>query len=480
MSVSDADFGLEISKGVLAKFLMAVIGFAGSIVFARVLGPAGYGTFYVVVTLVDVLDNPVTGWGVACKKRISEAGFPTDEALGSGLLGAFLIPLVVLPCVFLFQRSTDLYDLSGLFLPFSLLFVALCFFKVTNRILSARANFSASEWADTLRSLLTTPLQLAFVLLGVGVTGMVYGLMIATALTVPFVLWRIGVHPSIPSRASVASISAYAKYSIPNGFLGTAQSRVDILLLGALLTSAVVGEYQVAMQLTMPGTFIGGVAAAGLMARVSENWTQNNEYAIVTDVTNSLGYASILAIPLFFGAAAMPDDILITVFGSEFGGIGVVLIGLALFRVLNLQTMQLSSTVAGLNRPDIGTWTSIIVLTLNVVFGYVLLLYYGIIGVIAATIISELVKYGITAYTVKQYLPEIQLVTRPFCHQLLAGGVMFAIVDRLHAFTGVSWWGELAFLVGVGALVYFVLLIKISEPFRVTIRGVVADAFVLD
>jgi len=97
MSAGEADFGLEISRGVLAKFAMAAIGFAGSVVFARVLGPSGYGAFYILVTLVNILDNPVTGWGVACKKRITETGFSTSEALGSGLLGAVILPLVILP-----------------------------------------------------------------------------------------------------------------------------------------------------------------------------------------------------------------------------------------------------------------------------------------------------------------------------------------------------------------------------------------------
>jgi len=209
MSAGEADFGLEISRGVLAKFSMAAIGFAGSVVFARVLGPGGYGAFYLILTLVNVLDNPVTGWGVACKKRISEADFPVGETLGSGLLGSLLLALVVLPAAYVFNEHTSLYDLGGLFLPFSGLFVVICFFAVTNRILSARANFSASEWADTLRSLFTTPLQLVFVAgLGMGTVGMVYGLAAATLLTVPYVLYQIGVKPEIPSRDVICSIAS--------------------------------------------------------------------------------------------------------------------------------------------------------------------------------------------------------------------------------------------------------------------------------
>ncbi|EMA69042.1 polysaccharide biosynthesis protein [Halorubrum aidingense JCM 13560] len=476
MSAREADFGLEISKGVLAKFAMAAIGFSGSVVFARVLGPSGYGAFYVIQTLVTVLDNPVTGWGDACKKRISETGFPTSEALGSGILGATVFPIVILPLVYLGNRVTGLYDLSGLFIPFCTLFVGICCFAVTNRILSARANFSAAEWADTVRSLLTTPLQLFLVFIGLETAGMVYGLAIATILTIPYVMYQIGIKPELPSLKAVSSIFSFAKYSIPNGFIGTAQSRMDILLLGAVLSSAAVGDYQVSMQLTMIGAFLGSVAAGGLMARVSDNWSQNDSHAIIEDLTNSLGYASVLAIPIFFGASAMPGDLIVTIFGAQYSGVGTVLVGLALFRVLATQTSQLRSTISGLDQPQINTQIGTVVLVLNLGLGYLLLLEYGILGVIAATIVSEIVKYTALAYAVKQYLPEVSLLNRPLRSQLLSGMVMFVVVESAHSAIGVSWWGDLTVLIGLGGIIYFTVLTAISESFRVTVKGVLSDA----
>lgn len=476
MSASEADFGVEISKGVLAKFVMAAIGFAGAIIFARDLGPGGYGSFYVVLTLVNVLDNPVTGWGVACKKRISESDFPTSEALGSGLIGAIVLPFVILPAVYIVNRFLEPNGLSEILLPFSVLFIILGFFKITNRVLSARSNFSSAEWADTLRSLFTTPLQLVFVvLLGFGATGMVYGVAVATALTVPYILYRIGVKPARPSQESLSSIASYAKFSIPNGFIGTTKSRIDILLLWALISRSAVGKYQVSMQLTMAGTFIGGVASMGLMARVSEYWSQDDSTAIVNDVRNAVSYASILTIPIFFGTAAMPNDLLVTVFGSEYSGTGAVLVGLALYRAIAQQSSQLKSTIGGLNRPDINTRIGFLVLVLNIGLGYVLLLEYGIIGVVIATVVSEVFQYAILSYIIKQQLSEVTLFARPLQHQLFAGAAMFLVVDRLHTVFGVSWWGDLAALISVGSLVYFFLLVAVSKQFRVTIRGILID-----
>lgn len=476
MSAGEANFGVEISKGVLAKFSMAIIGFAGSVVFARVLGPTGYGAFYILITLVNIFDNPITGWGDACKKRITEAEFPADEALGSSLIGAIVAPVFIIPIAIVFGRFTGMYDINELLVPFAVLFCSVSLFAATNRVLSARSNFSAAEWSDTLRSFLTTSLQLPFVLLGFGAAGMAYGVAIATALTVPYVLWKIRIKPTVPSLESLTNIGQYARYSVPNGFLGTALSRMDILLLGAFLSSASVGKYQATMQLTMAGTFIGGVASAGLMARVSEYRSRSNGDAIRRDVENSLGYASVAAIPIFFGAAAMPNDLLVTVFGPEYGEVGLALIWSALFRVINMQTKQVRATISGIDRPDINTRISVVVLVLNLGLGYLLLLEYGIVGVVAATTVSEFVKYGFATYVIKQSFDQIQVLTQPIRHQILAGAVMFFAVELAHSVVGVTWWGELIVLIGLGGVIYFSVLVPISESFRVTIRGILADA----
>lgn len=475
MGASKANFSVEISRGALARFLMAAIGFIGSIIFARILGPSEYGQFYVVVSVVNVLINPIVGWGTACKKRISEAGFPVPEALGSALIGAVLLSAIIPPTIYLVQQFIPLYDLSGLFVPFALFFISISFFDVTTTILSARANFSASQWSDLLRSVLTTPLQLAFVLLGFGAGGMVYGVAIATIITTPYVVHRIGIRPSYPSRSTLESIGKYAKFSIPNSFLNTAKSRIDILLLGALLTSASVGDYQVAMQLSLPGTFIASVASIGLMARVSEHLSHREKDAARVDLNNSLKYASVLSIPLFFGAVAMPNDLLVTIFGNEYSGSGNLLVGLTLYSVLKTQKDQLGATINGIDRPDIGTKIGTLTLTLNIILGLILLHQYGTLGVVIATIISEVVAYCMNAYIVKKHLPALRIFSRPLGHQLVAGLVMFLVIDHVHTATGVSWWGDLVGLITIGGVAYFVLLICISSPFRGLVKTLYSD-----
>lgn len=474
MSVGDVDFGLEISKGIVGRFAMAGIGFVGAVIFARILGPSGYGTFYVLLALVNVLDNPITGWGVACKKRISEANFPTDEALGSGLIGVSINTLVAIPLIVLVSQYTNLYDVEGQLLPFVALFVAICFFAVTNRILSGTPRFSISEWTDMLRSVFTMPLQLAFVLAGFGAAGMAYGLAVATFLTVPVVIWYIGVRPTTPSRDTVLSVWEYAKFSVPNSFIGTALARIDVLLLGAVLTTTSVGQYQVALKLTLPAMFIGSVASTGLMARVSNRLSKGE--SVAPDVTNSLSFASILAIPIFFGAAAMPKSLLVTIFGADYAPAAPLLVGLTLYRVLESQKSQLGSTIAGLDRPDVNVYVGVVALVMNLGGGYLLLQHIGLIGIVVSTVLTEALIYAISAFVVKRELSDVGLLPKPLLHQATAGGVMFIVVDQLHLALGVQSWVNLGLLVGAGGTVYFFLLATISEPFRVTVRGILEDA----
>lgn len=477
MSVGDVDFGLEISKGVIAKFVMAALGFVGSIIFARELGPAGYGAFYLVLTLVNVLDNPVTGWGTACKKRLSEADFPTDEALGSGLFAVFASAAVVLPGMYLFVEYADVFGVRQYFVPFCVLYICVSLFVVTNQMLSGRANFSSAQWADTLRSGFTLPMQLILVVVfGFGAVGMVYGLAGATILTVPYVLYRIGVRPAFPSREAVLSITNYAKFSVLNGFIGTAQSRVDVLLLGALIASTeAVGYYEVALMLTVPAIFIGEVTASGLLGRVSNLVSRGDP--VEEDVTNALAYVGILATPIFFGALAIPKPLLVTIYGGSFRGAVPFLAGLALYRLLSTQTNQLTSVVAGLDRPDVNMWLSAVALVLNVILGYALLRAIGPVGVVIATIASECLKYLGSAYIVKRNLPGVHLIPRPLLEQLGAGAVMYIVVEQSYHITGVQSWIDLGLLLAIGGVTYFAILGAVSKELRFTVRGILSDAF---
>jgi len=66
--IKNLNLGRETLGATAAKIVMALAGFVGTIVFARVLGPSTYGGVGLIVTLAGIVDKPIEGWGSRRKK----------------------------------------------------------------------------------------------------------------------------------------------------------------------------------------------------------------------------------------------------------------------------------------------------------------------------------------------------------------------------------------------------------------------------
>lgn len=466
-------FGLEVSKGFVAKILLMLVGFAGSIVFARVLGPAGYGAFHVVVALANILDNPISGLGIACKKRLSEHGPDAGAILTIGLAVTAGMGVFVGGVVLIVGPHLDYFDIENGPLYVAVAFFGIIFFKVVQPMVAGRGQFGTAVFLDSIRSFLTIPIQLALVLLGWGVAGMIYGLTVASLLTVPLALYVLDVRPAVPDKETARSIWSYAKFSVPSNFIGTAYGKIDILLLGAILGSGASGQYKIAMQLVLPGATLSMVMRSGLFAEVSS--LSSRDEGVAEQVTNNVAFASVLAIPLFFGALAMPESIVVTVFGGDYRPAATLLVGLAAYQILQTQASQISSVIEGLDRPDLHLYIVAITLVTNVVLGVVLVRRFGAVGIVVATIVAEGVKFSWMTYLAKRYV-EYEIFPTPVRCQLVAAIGMFVVVELLHRWMGVGSWFELLVIVGVGAAVYAVALVSLSDVFMYTAKSILADA----
>lgn len=473
MTLQEA-FGLEVSKGLIAKVLMATTGFIGVIVFARELGPEGYGSFAVIVAAANIIDNPISGVAEACKKRISEHDRGRGEILGAGfLLSGFLLAVTV-PLIFLIGPLTNTVAIESGYLYLAVLFTALVAFKTVHPLVSGIGEFGTAIVIDGVRSVVTLVLQVTFIfLLSWSVAGLVYGLAVATLLTVPVSLRVINARPRLPSSDLLADIWSYARFSIPTQFLGAAYNRVDILLIATVLASGAAGQYRVAMQLTLPGLFLSSVIGAGMFAEVSS--IRSKGESATQRVTEGIAFSSLFSIPIFFGALAMPESIVTTVFGREYSSAAPLLIGLSLFQLFNTQVGPLSSVIGGIDRPDLNLKIKTVTLMINLTLGIALLYQIGILGVVIGTVVASAINYGFYTYVVWQNV-EYKLLPEPLRAELLAGLVMFLIVELVHRAVGVASVYDLAALVGLGAVVYGIGLIALSDVFVVTARNVYADA----
>ncbi|WP_458186852.1 oligosaccharide flippase family protein [Haladaptatus sp. NG-WS-4] len=470
---ADISLSKETLGGTVAQFTMAAIGFAGTVVFARWLGPTAFGGVYLLYALAKLVDRPMNGWSLAAKKRLSESDALRPPAFGAQLLFDACWLLVAGGVVFLAGDALRGYTgLAAAPLLLVVLLVTESVYESLDSLVQGRGRISVATWIDTLRSVLTLPLQVGFVALlstagAVGAAGMVYGLATASALVLPVISWFVGARPAVPSRTFVRSLADYARYSIPTVALGTTYDRLDVLLLGFLLTPAAAGFYEVAWKLTLPAVFVADVAGRGLMAAVSARNAQGA--AVGRDVSNTVAYAGVLAFPIFFGALALSKPLVVTVYGPEYREAALLLVGLAGYRVVRAQSGPLVQAINGFDRPDVALRLSAVAVAVNLVLGVAFTLQFGPIGVVVATLVAETLRYlgGVVFFrrSVSGFVP----LSRPMVAQVGASLVMFGAVSIAHTSIPVRSWVDLALLVSLGGGVYLAVLLAASPGTRHTL-----------
>lgn len=471
----EMNLGLESLKGFAGKVVQAILGFVGTIIFARVLGPTSFGGFYFLLSLVFIADRPLRGFGQAVEKRYSEANAPKGEIAGGVLVWSAVTFVVAGFVVFaLGDRLVRATTIDRAPVVFMALFVSLGLFFPTQKMLGGEGWISKQTWNDTLRSVFTLPLQLVFVLTGFGAAGMGYGLAAATLLVIPVALYFLRVRPTVPSGETLVSLWSYAKYSTVAAFVGKAYDRFDVILLGALLTTGAVGYYEAAFKLTVPATFLASVIASGLAPKVSNRCSKGQD--IDTDITNAVAYASIVSIPLFFGALAIPRPLVVTAFGSEYAEATTFLVGLALYQAMYSQTIMYQHALMGLDLPDVRMRIDAVTLGFNVVVGVTLVLSVGAIGVVVATVLAETARYLLSLFAVKRRVTDVDVVPRTLFEQVFAGGVMYVAVNTVQQTVAVRSWFDLFLIVGIGVFTYAAVLLVASPGLRFTLSAVYKDA----
>lgn len=470
VDTTEINVGLESLKGFLAKLVQAVLGFIGTVIFARMLGPRDFGGFYFLLSIVHFTTTPLVGISDALKKRYSEVGTSKKRLFGAATLLIMLYLVVAFSILFIFRHRliSETNILSAHFVT-AALFGAFAFFYPTQKMLAGAGWVGKQTWNDTLRSVLTITFQLAFVLAGFGAAGMGYGIAAATLLVIPVALFYLRVLPSLPTQDDLRSLWDFAKYSIPGTLVGQTFRRFDVFILGVILTTGAVGNYEVAYRLTLPATFLPTVITSTLMPKISGLSSTGQD--VTQDVVNAASYASLLSIPIFFGAVALAKPLVVTLYGPAYRDASVLLIGLALYQVIRSQVFVWSRTLNGIDRPDIGLKIGSWVLAFNIVLGFGLIYAIGAIGVVIATFVAEALRYVILIYVVNEEISGLTFVPRPLVEQIASGVGMFAVVILIRRFVLIKSWMDVALLVGTGAMSYGLLLIAVSSGFRITCRS---------
>jgi O-antigen/teichoic acid export membrane protein len=322
------------------------------------------------------------------------------------------------------------------------------------------------------RSVFTLAFQVAFLLVGLRVLGLMYGLVLATLLTAAGVVVAANVRPRLPTRETLSNTWTFARWSVPNSLTQNLYMRLDVLILGVVAGNSAVGLYEPALRLTVPAGFIAISISDSLTVKASGLSSIDED--VGDDLLNSLSYTALLAIPILFGALAMPEALMGVVFGSEYTAGATALVLLAVFQLFNTYRMPFDNVVDGMDRPDIRFRVSLFTLAINAPLAILLGLEYGLLGVVVATIVAEAAR-TVTYLVVAYRLFDRVMLPRTLLEQFAAGALMFGVVYAITESVAVDGPFVLAGVVGVGGVTYFAALVALSSHFRLTVRSVIRD-----
>lgn len=471
---SDISLSREVLSGTAAKIVLLIVGFLGNIVFARVLGAKGFGAYYLLVALENIVDRPIVGFSVAAEKRLSESDSNEPVIFGSFLsaLSVFLL-IAILASAALEPWLRSYIGIDRALPLFILLLVTLSIQETFSTLLASTGRQGLVNWLDSLRSVITTPAQISFILLGLGVLGMSLGIALASIITSLLILFFIGLFPAMPTRASLQSLWEYGRYSIPSAITSFGYDKIAFLIIGYTSGTEIAGYFEASLKLTVPALLVGGVASGVLMPKVSSLMSRGED--VSRDVENVLSFTSIIAVPIVFGAASLADKIIITTYGGDFAPAAQFLVLFAVYRLIRTRSKPFVSVVKGMNRPDIDLYSTIAASAVLIVVGWPLLAEFGPSGIIVGMIGATSTRYLITSHYAQRRIGSFSHLPRPFLVQITAGATMFITIEYISSMIALDPWYRVFLLIGFGAAIYFVTLVVLSKHTRNTVLTVFED-----
>ncbi|MFC7114634.1 oligosaccharide flippase family protein [Natronoarchaeum sp. GCM10025703] len=462
----DVNHRWQVISGSIAQVAQLGIGFLTTVLIARLLSAEVFGLYFFLIAIITIADGPIVGFCASARKRFSETDAPQSELLGAVLLTIFAATLLYTTLFIFLADYLPESNTQHLPVMLAILFPFYVGSNIFLSLISATGKSGIEMWLSTARNTIERAIQIALILAGFKITGLITGAIIAAMLAGLAALYYLNIRPTIPSRATLRSMWEFARYSTFNGIVNKVASAFDKLLLGFVFATGAVGLYEVSLKLVIPALVITSSITAGLMPRISNLVSRGED--ITEHISRNTAFTSILAIPVFFGALVFGETLVVTVFSSKYAGSGGFLIWLALANIGQTQASVHSAIVRGLDLPRTELKIYASTTLLNVVAGIALLYLLGPIGVAVATAFTFFTRWGLQAVVVREHAPQATLLPRPFFSQLFAGLCMYGVLLALLTMVPLQSWINVVLLVGAGAIIYSGTLFAASRTIRTT------------
>jgi O-antigen/teichoic acid export membrane protein len=441
------------------------IGYISTFYFAHYLGPAVLGSYFLLLAYYGIFDLIGDGgFGGAAVKRISE-GYAQNE-----YYTAFFILRMVLLCfsiatfIAISPFLTGLQD-SGPLYWLIIALVAGTFASITGINLYGTAQVGIMQVSNLLNTLVKNVVQILAVFIGFSIGGLiagfVAGMIAATVINLKFIRLSL----SRCDRSHFKGLFSFSIWSFLSSGGLLIFTYADTILIGLFLTEADVGIYRVAFQLTSVASFIAIAFHTVLYPRISQ-WHAEKKFALIEKaIRRSFTYCLFLALPITAGGILLSDRLLYYFYGASFVSGATVLIILLFVQIVNiflfLQTMCLNA----MDKPRVSFYITATSAVLNIILNIALIPVLGISGAGVASLVTMSLNAAL-AYILLRPMLKISLETHSVSNITISSTCMALFLLFVTYVYPIRSFVDLGLVIGMGAVIYFVLVLKIDRSIR--------------
>lgn len=453
----------------ISDIFATVLGFVATIYFARKLGAEVYGFYAIALALVAWLAlGGNIGISSAVVKRMSE-GEEQSEYFTAGFLFVTALGGLVSLGVVLLRDYINAYVGAEVAVFIIVIVLVKLYFGIIKSALKGEQKVHITGIVTPINYGGRSLIQVGLVFAGFGLVGMLFGYAMGGILGGVFCLYFLSSRLKKPAKRHFRRIFDFAKYSWLSQLKSRAFNDTDILVLGALVPSALVGIYSIAWMIATFLTYFTNAINSALFPEISQAEVEEDYDYISSLLNDGLAYGGLISIPGLFGGIILSERIL-RIYGDEFVQ-GTAVLGLLLFATLIYGYQnQLLNTLNAIDRPDIAFRINAIFTTANVVLNIALIVLLGWVGAAIATVLSAFVGLLLSYWYLRQLL-EFRLplgeIGRQFGAALFMASVVLGLLELIET-TEIIQYNVLIviFLVVIGASLYFFSLLAVSNRFR--------------
>lgn len=470
----------------VSKLLASVLGFVATLYFANVLGAEILGVYAVTLSFVAWLRlGGRLGVDNATTKRISEDQAPgaylTAGAVLVGFLTLSLALITVIGHEYVEAYVEDFEKYTSLSVVWFVvgIFVFESATSVLNSALKGQDSVHIFALLRPLKIGLRSLIQIGLVVfLGWQILGLLVGYIGAVAIILVVGILFVRIRPRMPEREHVRSLLDYAKFSWLGGLKTRAFNDVDILILGALVPTNLVGVYSIVWSLTKVLDLFSTAINDSMFPTISNVATEEGPEATTKYIEDATRYGGFLTLPGTVGGLVLADR-LFMLYGSEFS-IGTEVFGWLLVSILSFGYMrQFLNALNALDRPDLAFYANGVFIGTNICLNVVLIWQIGWVGAAIASAVSSSVGLVLSYHLLRTVVPfnfPVRVVGKQVGAALAMGGVVLLLQNFLHT-TVLNEYNFVMVLalVAVGAGIYVLILLAVSPSFRAIVSRNLPD-----